>query len=136
MQFDTKIAIVVRDDLAVWQRLNVASFLAGGLAGPSPEIVGQPYRDGSGTIYGPLIRQPIMIFEASADELARTRRRALDRGMIPGIFTADLFVTGNDDDNRAAVAAVETDALDLVGLALHEERRAVDKVIKGLRLHR
>jgi hypothetical protein len=77
-----------------------------------------------------------MVFEASADELARTRRRALDRGLIPGIFTADLFATGNDDDNRAAVAAVRAEALDLVGLALHEDRKAVDKVIKGLRLHR
>jgi hypothetical protein len=77
-----------------------------------------------------------MVFEASADELAHTRRRALDRGLMPAIFTADLFATGNDDDNRAAVAAVRAEALDLVGLALHEDRKAVDKVIKGLRLHR
>lgn len=136
MIFDTKIAVVVRADLAVWQKLNVTAFLAGGLAGPSPEIVGKPYRDGSGTLYGPLIRQPVMVFEASADELARTRRRALDRGLMPAIFTADLFATGNDDDNRAAVAAVQAEALDLVGLALHDDRKAVDKVIKGLRLHR
>ena len=26
-EFDTKVAIVVRDDLAVWQRLNVTAFL-------------------------------------------------------------------------------------------------------------
>jgi hypothetical protein len=77
-----------------------------------------------------------MIFEASAEELARTRWRAVDRGLLPGIYTAALFATGNDDDNRAAVAAVEADALDLVGLALHEDRKAVDKVIKGLQLHR
>lgn len=49
---------------------------------------------------------------------------------------AALFATGNDDDNRAAVAAVEADALDLVGLALHDDRKAVDKVVKGLKLHR
>ena len=32
MQFDTKIAIVIRTDLEAWQKLNVASFLAGGIA--------------------------------------------------------------------------------------------------------
>ena len=37
MQFDTKIAVVIRADLEVWQKLNVASFLAGGLAASFPE---------------------------------------------------------------------------------------------------
>ena len=32
MQFDTKIAVVIRSDLEPWQKLNVASFLAGGIA--------------------------------------------------------------------------------------------------------
>lgn len=40
MRYDTKIAIVVRDNLATWQKLNVASFLAGGLVGSSPELAG------------------------------------------------------------------------------------------------
>jgi hypothetical protein len=48
---------------------------------------------------------------------------------------AALFATGNDYDNRAAVAAVATDALDLAGLGLHADRKAVDKVTKGLALH-
>ena len=71
MRFDTKIAVVVRDDLAVWQKLNVACFLSGGLVGSSPEIAGEPNRDGSGTVYGPLIRQPIMVFEGTAPDLTR-----------------------------------------------------------------
>jgi hypothetical protein len=36
-QFDTKVAIAVRDDLAPWQRLNVTAFLMSGItaqAGP------------------------------------------------------------------------------------------------------
>ena len=32
MDFDTKIAIVVRDDLAVWQKLNVTAFITSGIA--------------------------------------------------------------------------------------------------------
>ncbi len=135
MQYDTKVAIVVRKDLETWRKLNCVSFLAGGLSGLFPEIVGEPYRDGSGTVYGPLVRQPILIFQAEASELVRTNERALSRNVTPLIFTADLFATSNDADNRAAVANVPREALDLVGLALHAERKTIDKIVKGLKLH-
>ena len=82
MRYDTKIAIVVRDDLATWQKLNIASFLAGGLAGTSPELAGEPYRDASGRFYGPLIRQPVLIFAASAAELTSVLQRAQQRGCL------------------------------------------------------
>lgn len=135
MRFATKIAILVRADLATWQKLNVASFLAGGLVGADPELAGEPYVDGSGRVYGPLVRQPMLIFAADAAELARTLQHALDAGLRPAIYTKELFATGHDAANRAAVAAAPTDALDLVGLALHGERKAVDKAVKGLALH-
>ena len=32
MQFDTKIAVVIRTDLEAWQKLNVAAFLTSGIA--------------------------------------------------------------------------------------------------------
>jgi len=135
MRYDTKIALVVRDDLAAWQKLNVASFLAGGLVGTSPELAGEPYQDASGRFYGPLIRQPVLIFAASAAELSNVLQRAQQRGVRPHLYTQELFATGNDVDNRAAVAAVTTDALDLVGLGLHAERKEIDKIVKGLKLH-
>ncbi|SMF77638.1 hypothetical protein SAMN06265365_13836 [Tistlia consotensis] len=133
--FETKIAVVVRDGLAAWQKLNVACFLAGGLVGAYPELAGERYRDGSGRPYGPLIRQPVLVFAADSAGLTRTLTRANERGVPVSLYTAELFATGNDRDNRAAVAAVPTEALDLVGLALHAERREVDKVTRGLKLH-
>src|SRR5436189_109738 len=66
MQFDTKIAVVIRTDLEPWQKLNVASFLAGGIAAAFPECIGEPYGDGSGTNYLSLIGQPILIYGAGA----------------------------------------------------------------------
>ena len=135
MTFDTKIAIVVREDLATWQKLNVASFLAGGLVGSYPELAGERYIDASGQPYGRLIRQPVLIFSADGPGLSLVLNRAKGRGLHPSIYTGALFATGNDVDNRAAVASVPTDALDLVGLGLHAERKEVDKVIKGLALH-
>jgi hypothetical protein len=135
MRFDTKIAIAVRDDLATWQKLNVACFLSGGLVGSYPELAGERYLDASGQVYGRLIRQPVLIFSASAEALQGVLRRALERGLTPSLYTNELFVTGNDADNRAAVAGVATPELDLVGLGLHGDRKLIDKVTKGLSLH-
>jgi len=67
--------------------------------------------------------------------LSAAHARALDRGFMVAVFTADLFDTTHDEANRAAVRAVPRDKLDLVGLALHAPRNAVDKVLKGARLH-
>ncbi len=135
MQFDTKIAIAVRDDLAPWQKLNVTAFLSGGLAGASPHLIGEPYADADGRGYLPLIRQPILIYGASLDGLRRALQRAFARGVPAGIYTADLFSTSHDAANRAAVASVATEALDLVGLVVHADRKVVDKVMDGLRFH-
>jgi hypothetical protein len=135
MRFDTKIAVLLRDDLASWQRLNVTAFLVSGVAGRMPELIGADYVDADGTVYLPMFRQPVMVFAGGADVLRAAHSRALDRGIRPAVFTADLFATGNDDDNRAAVRAVARDKLDLVGLALHAPRTAVDKIMKGARLH-
>ena len=135
MQYDTRVAVVVRADLQDWQKLNCVSFLAGGLAGNNPEIVGAPYSDGSGNLYGPLIRQPVFVYQADGDTLARALNRARSRNITASIFTNALFSTSNDVDNRAAVADVSEDELDLVGIALYADRKSVDKVVKGLKLH-
>jgi hypothetical protein len=135
MTFDTKIAIVIRGDLASWQKLNVTAFIAGGLAGHNPAIVGEPYADASGNQYLPMIIQPIMIYQADAESIRKAYLRAMDRGVQLAIFTSDLFATGNDIDNRAAVADKPAQALDLVGLAMRDQKKTVDYVVKGLKLH-
>ena len=55
MRFETKIAVVLRDDLAVWQKTNVTAFLVSGIAGTVPGVVGAPYTDGSGNEYLPRV---------------------------------------------------------------------------------
>lgn len=132
-RFDTKIAVLLRDDLATWQRLNVTAFLVSGIA--SPSLLGEPYVDADDTRYLPMFGQPVLVFQGSPAVLSDAHRRALGRSMRMSIFTSELFATGNDVDNRAAVRAVPRDKLDLVGLALVGQRNAVDKVLKGASLH-
>jgi hypothetical protein len=81
------------------------------------------------------VRQPILVFAADRDGLRTALARATERGLRPSIYTQELFATGYDAANRAAVADIPTEALDLVGLALHADRKDVDKVTKGLKLH-
>ena len=135
MTFDTKIAIVLREDLQHWQKLNVTAFLVSGLAGTNPSNVGANYEDASGNIYLPMMIQPMMIYAADADGIRKAYDRAIRRDIRLAIFTRDLFATGNDIDNRAAVKAVPAENLDLVGLALRSAKKDVDKVVKGLKLH-
>jgi hypothetical protein len=131
----SKIAVVVRDDLPTWQKLNMTAFLASGVAATAPDAIGESYADADGTRYTPMFGQPVMVFGTDAVRLARTLDRALSRGVVPTVFTTELFVTANDTENRAAVAAVPREKLDLAGIAIRADRKTVDKIIDGLRLH-
>ncbi|MFD3647424.1 DUF2000 family protein [Streptomyces cyaneofuscatus] len=115
--------------------MNVTAFLVGGLGTVAPEVIGEPYEDADSTPYLPMIRQPVLVFEGAKETLTAARTRALSRSLTTAVFTSDLFGTGNDRDNRAAVRAVGRDALDLVGLLVYGPRNAVDKALKGARMH-
>ena len=136
IRFDTKVAVLLRDDLEQWQALNVTAFLVSGIAAHVPELIGDPYEDADGVAYLAMIRQPVVVFEGDAERLGATHAKAVSRGLATSVYTREMFATGNDRDNRAAVRAVATADLDLVGIAVHGPRNAVDKTLKGAALHR
>src|SRR4030081_2956573 len=106
MQFDTKVAVVIRTDLEAWQKLNAASFLTSGIAATFPECIGEPYEDGSGTKYLSLIGQPILIYGADRVALTRALARALARDVKPAVYPEHRFSTTHDPANREVVKAV------------------------------
>lgn len=134
-RFDSKIALVLRDDLAAWQALNVTAFLSSGITGARPDLIGRPYEDADGTGYLPLLGQPVLVLTGDAALLAGAHARALDRGLAVAVFVEEMFATGHDAANRAAVRAVPRAGLRLVGLGVHGDRRAVDKALRGARMH-
>jgi hypothetical protein len=135
MRFDTKIAVVVLADLPTWQKLNVVAFTTSGVTVSEPGLTGEPYEDASGNLYLPMLRQPVLVFQADPAQIARAFDKAMAGGLRPAVFTRDLFATGHDEANRAAVKARAREDLELVGFALRGERGQVDKVVKGLKLH-
>ncbi|MCZ4061429.1 DUF2000 domain-containing protein [Pantoea sp. LMR881] len=134
--FDTKVALIVRNDLAVWQRLNVVAFLASGVASAAPEMMGEPYIDASGNRYGNMLGQPVLVFESDISGLQNAHRKGLERELTLIPYVHAMFSTGHDAANRQAFLAENADNLDLVGLALRGPKKAVDKAIKGLALHK
>ncbi|MBP2199331.1 DUF2000 family protein [Pantoea cypripedii] len=133
--FDTKIALIVRDDLATWQRLNVVAFLATGIASAAPEMMGEPYIDARGHHYGNMAGQPMLVFSGDLPGLQRAHRQGLERELTIIPYVHAMFSTGHDAANREVFLAEDADNLNLVGIALRGPKKAVDKAIKGLSLH-
>lgn len=133
--FDTKVAIVVREDLATWQKLNVTAFLMSGVVGATPDIIGDPYVDAEGNRYLSLSRQPTIVLSASGEKLSRMQARALDRDVPVALYVEDMFRTGHDEANRAVFAEYGPADASVVGMALRADKKVVDKITKGARMH-
>lgn len=135
MEFDTKIKIILRDDLEPWEELNVTAFLASGIASLEG-MVGEPYEDADENKYLPMMKQPMMILSASGDKIKEVRQKAMDRNMAVAIYTKELFSTLNDDDNRAEVKKHRTEELDLVGIGIRGPKSQLDRITKGIPMHK
>jgi len=135
MVFETKVAILVLDDLAVWQKLNITAFLATGIAGATPEAMGELYEDAAGRHHARLLGQPMLIFAATPGQLQRAYQQSIARDLTRAVYVRAMFSTGHDAANRAAFRAEPADGPDLVGLAVRGPRKDVDKATKGAALH-
>lgn len=133
--FDTKIAFIVRSDLATWQRMNVVAFLATGIAAAAPEVIGEPYIDANGHKYGSMSGQPMLVFEADLAGLQKAHRVGVERGLTMQPYVFPMFSTGHDEANRRVFLEQDPANLDLVGLVVRGPKKSVDKAIKGLSLH-
>lgn len=135
MRSGWKLAVAVRDDLAAWQKLNVTAFVISGVGTELPELIGEPYVDGSGHAYLPKLGLPVLVYTGDRAGVRRAFRRSLERELAVSVYIDELFETGNDADNRAAVAGVATDDLVVAGFSVAGEAKRVDKVVDKLRLH-
>ncbi|KFI11845.1 DUF2000 family protein [Vibrio coralliilyticus] len=135
MQFNSKFVIVVAEDLPVWQKLNVVSFLSGGITSTSAVQTGERYVDGSDNTYLPLCIQPTIVLKVKRSKLPTFIQRAHRANTETAIFIDDMFATGHDEANRGTVRSYDTEHLPLVGIALCAEKKLVDKIVKGAKLH-
>lgn len=133
--FDTKIAIVVREDLQVWQKLNITAFMMSGVVGSTPGLIGEVYWDRAGNSYHALSIQPVIVLAADGQTMTGIHRRALERGVRHALYIEEMFSTGHDAANRAVVAECDPEIAKVVGLGLRADKKIVDKITKGARMH-
>ncbi|KQZ93026.1 MAG: DUF2000 family protein [Agrobacterium cavarae] len=133
--FDTKIVIIIRDDLATWQKLNVTAFLTSGIVAQAPAIIGEAYRDAADNVYNPMSIQPIVVLAADQETLRTIQRRTLERNVAASAYIEEMFATGHDAANREVFARFTPDNAKLVGLALRSDKKIVDKICKGAKMH-
>jgi hypothetical protein len=133
--FDTKIAIVLRDDLAPWQAINVAAFLTSGVVAAAPEVIGEAYRDRAGNVYNALSIQPIIVLTADRETIGAIHQRTLAQNVKSSAYVEEMFSTGHDAANRAVFAQFTPEEAKIVGLAFRADKKVVDKITKGARKH-
>ena len=133
--FDTKIVIILRDDLKPWQELNVTAFLATGIAGAEPTIIGEAYRDRAGNVYNPMSIQPMVVLSADAATMAKAHRRSLDLKVRMSAYVEEMFATGHDAANRAVFAEFAPEDAKLVGLDFRAPKKVADRIGKGAKMH-
>lgn len=133
MNLDKKIAIVVREDLLTWQKLNVTAFLASGFG--TQDIMGENYKDKSGKVYLPMSGQPILVYSANREEMKAILGKAVNREIEISIYNEEMFSTNNDVDNRAMIEKYATEEIEPVGLGLCGKKQHVDKTLHGYKLH-
>jgi hypothetical protein len=130
-----KIAVAVREDLETWQKVNLTAFVVSGLGSEHPDLIGEPYVDGSGRAELAKFGIPVLVYAGDRDGVRRAFLRAVSRELSVSVYTDELFTTGNDVDNRAAVFSVPTEELDVAGFAVAGDRKQVDKVFDKLEFH-
>lgn len=133
--FETKFVVVVREDLAAWQKLNVTAFLSTGIAAAKPDIIGESYRDAAGNVYHPMSIQPVIVLSADKETIGRIHQRTLNRSVPASLYIEEMFATGHDTANRQVFAEFGPETAKVVGLAFHCDRKIADKISKGARMH-
>lgn len=136
MEFENKIAIVIKNDLLNWQKLNVASFLASSVAIKFPETHGKSFINASKSEYLPFIKHPILIYQADDQaQIDRAFSRAKQRELSIGIYTDSLFSTKNEDENHIEMGKLTDENQTIVGIIIYGENRKVNKALNGLKFH-
>lgn len=134
--YDKKLAIVIKDDLLPWQKLNVVAFLAGSIAIEFPETHGEDFVTADNVRFLPFIKNPTLIYKAeSTEKIQRAFRRSKERELAIGIYTAPLFATRSGEENVSEIAQHNVDDLELVGIIVYGENKKVDKALDGLKFH-
>ena len=133
--YEKKIAIVLRDDLLNWQKLNVTSFLASSIAIAFPEVHGNTFSTKTEGDFLPFINQPILVYKAdNGDVMRRIFNRSKERVLHIGIYPQTFFSTKSAEENHLVMEQFSNETATLAGIVIYGETQKVYKALDGLKL--
>lgn len=97
--------------------------------------MGNDFIDASNVRYLGMLCYPVIIYKADPGKLRNLYQKAVTRGLHIEIYTKKLFETMNETDNLSAISQFREDEQDYVDLVFYGDRRHIDKVLKGQKLH-
>ena len=109
--------------------------IAYGLIEKNIDLIGEKYVDKDGNHHLPMSRQPVFVLSGAANVLRKARNRANERGIATVAYIEEMFSTGHDEANRAVFAEHMANEDNTVGIALRADKKTVDKIAKGAKMH-
>lgn len=131
-----KCVMVLDETLPVGLAVNTAGVLALTLGREVGKVVGPDVVDGSGRPHAGITTVPIPILKASGEVLRDLRRRAEDEELLIVDFTDAAQTSKTYEDYERKIAAVSTEQLNYLGVALYGARKPVNRLTGSLPLLR
>ncbi|GAA0935641.1 DUF2000 domain-containing protein [Nonomuraea longicatena] len=134
---NTKLVMVLRDDLPRGLAVNAAAVLALSLGGRLDGWLGADGKDASGGVHAGLNTHPVPVVTATGRELRELRERAADRSELRVVAFNEVARRSRDyDDYLAALEATPGEEIGYVGALVFGPRGPVTKLTKRFPLMR
>ena len=124
----SKAVVVVNETLPIGLKANVASVLCMSLGRERPEVVGETVVSADGVAFPGITRIPVPILTATAYAVASLRIRAADIDFCVA-FTGAALTTKTYDEYRVLLSSEQSSTMDVHGVLLFGERKAVNKLV-------
>lgn len=137
LQFEhIKCVVVVADSLASGLQANAASVITMTLGQRCVELVGPDVKDSDGVIHPGVVRVPVPILTAPAEQIDAIWKRSDSDGLVRVGFTALAQSCRTYEEYVDRLGATPTADLRFVGVGLYGHKKDVNRMVGSLPLLR
>ncbi|MDQ0074722.1 hypothetical protein J2W34_006548 [Variovorax boronicumulans] len=127
--------IIINNELPIGKAANAAAVVAFTLGQRHPSLVGEQFKDGTGTSYPGVIFTGISILGASPGELiALSEKAAANCDVV--VFPLEGQTTVDYEEFRRVMADVTPERLGYLSIGLAGHRKSINKIVGNLKLLR
>ncbi|KOV67881.1 DUF2000 domain-containing protein [Streptomyces sp. MMG1121] len=131
----TKVALVLREDLPTAHAANTSAVLALSLGGRIGDSVGRDGEDASGGVHPGLNTHPIPVLTASAQELHLLLERARTTEGVQFVSLTETARRARDyEDYLTDLKATGAEELEYLGVIVHGPRSSVSRLTRRFSL--